>query len=57
MYGRTVQHVVEMLNSKGMHANKQFTNTNPLVAAIRSHKVDNAGQSWMLVRKSIEVLA
>jgi hypothetical protein len=41
MYGRTVQHVVEMLNSKGMHANKQFTNTNPLVAAIRSHKVDN----------------
>jgi thiamine monophosphate synthase len=41
MAGATAQHVVEVLNTQGMDANKQFANTNPLVAAICGSKVDN----------------
>ena len=37
----TVQHIVEVLNTDGMDANKQFSDTNPLVAAIRGGKVEN----------------
>lgn len=41
MSGGTAQHIDEVFNTTGMDANKQFADTNPLVAAIRGAKVDN----------------
>ena len=39
-YLGTAEHLIAILSTPGMHANKRYADTTPLVAAVRSHSVE-----------------